>query len=70
MFDYSKLKGRIIEKYDSQSAFADAIGVKVQSVNAKLRGRVSISKADIIKWSQALDIETNDIGAYFFTVKV
>lgn len=70
MFDYSKLKGRIIEKYDSQSAFADAIGVKVQAVNAKLRGRVSISKADIIKWSQALDIETNDIGAYFFTVKV
>lgn len=24
-FDYSKLKGRIIEKYDSQSSFANAM---------------------------------------------
>ena len=34
MFDYSKLRGRIKEKYDTQDAFADAIGI----------GRVSLSK--------------------------
>ena len=70
MFDYSKLKGRIVEKYNTLSGFADVLGIKVQTVSAKLRGRMSITKADIIKWSKLLDISTEDIGVYFFTPRV
>lgn len=70
MFDYSKLKGRIVEKYNTLSGFADVLGIKVQTVSAKLRGRMTITKADIIKWSKLLDISTEDIGVYFFAPKI
>jgi len=70
MFDYSKLKGRIIEKYDTLSAFAEALGIKVQSVSAKLTGRINLTKKDVITWSQLLDIKPKDIGIYFFALKV
>ena len=69
MFDTSKLAGRIVEKYGTRSAFAEAIGVNVATISSKLRGRASISTQDIIKWSGALGIGTDDIGIYFFSPK-
>lgn len=70
VFDYSKLKGLIVEKFDTVSAFSDAIGVAVQTVSAKLNNRLHVTKNDIIKWSNVLGIEVSDIGIYFFTPKV
>lgn len=63
---YSKLRGRIIEKYGSYSAFADAIGEHRTVVSRKLNGDVGITKQDIIDWSQALGIELSEYGIYFF----
>lgn len=68
-YDYSKLKGRIVEKYGTVSAFADALGIKVQAISPKLRGRKTITKADIIEWKQLLEIDTDDIGMFFFMPK-
>lgn len=69
-FDYSKLLGRIVEKFRTQSAFADALGIARQTVNAKVQGNVEITKSDIIKWSKLLEIPLEEIGIYFFTIKV
>lgn len=68
-YDYSKLKGRIVEKFGTVSAFADALGIKVQAISPKLRGRKTITKADIIEWKQLLEIDTDDIGMFFFMPK-
>lgn len=68
--DYSKLRGRIIEKFGTIGNFADKLGVTIQAVSAKLRGEVSITPANIIKWSELLDIDKSEIGVYFFTLKV
>lgn len=68
-FDYSKLRGRIIEKFGSIRGFANHLGLQEQLVGKKLLNQVKISQPDIIKWSEALDIDQNDIGVYFFKVK-
>lgn len=66
-FTYNKLKGRIVEIFGSQSLFSKRIGLSEQSITAKLAGRSKFSQDDIITWCDALGIDQNDIGLYFFT---
>ncbi len=69
-FAYNKLRGRIIEIYGSQSKFSKVIGQSEQIITAKLSGKSPFTQGNIILWSQALDIDQNDIGSYFFTQKL
>ena len=39
-FDYSKLKGKIVEKFGTQGAFAKALGLSQRSLSFKLQGKV------------------------------
>lgn len=67
---YDKLRGRIVEKYGSQSNFARKMGVHPVSVNQKMLGNVGFTVENIRKWSEMLDISRDEIGAYFFEQKV
>lgn len=71
-FDYSKLRGRIIEKFGSIKAFAEAYGLSSVTMSNKLNGKVAISMEDIIKMSspEFLDIQPCEYHLYFFVVKV
>lgn len=71
-FDYSKLSGRITEKFGSQRAFADACGFSENTISKKLSGKMAITTNDIINWSSKdlLDIESTEIPVYFFKTKV
>ena len=71
-FDYSRLRGRIIEKFGKYKAFAEAVGISENSMSQKLSGKMAITTDDIRKWSKAeyLDIDAEDIGVYFFKIKV
>ncbi len=69
-FDYRKLKGRIIEKYGSQSNFAAAYGISENTLSLKMRNKVRFTSDDIIAISDMLDIPENEIGSYFFTKQV
>ena len=68
----SKLRGRIIEKFGSQKAFAKAYGISENAMSKKMQGATAISLADIEKMSapDMLDIAPTDIPVYFFTHKV
>ena len=68
--DYSKLKGRIVEKYGSQEAFARAINRSTVSVSQKLNGKSSFTKSAIELWADALEIPLSEIGNYFFAKTV
>lgn len=68
--DYSKLHGRIIEKFGSQTNFAEALGVDITIVCAKLGNKRGITKKDVFKWSDLLEIPYAEIGVYFFTPKL
>lgn len=67
-YDYSKLRGRIVEKFGTIRAFAKAYGISYVSMSAKLNGRVAISPKDIDKMStpEMLDIQPCDYHLYFF----
>lgn len=70
MYDYSKLKGRIIEIYDSYGAFADAIGTSRQYVSKLINNKGKFTIPTIEKWRTALNIPVEEIGIYFFSPKV
>ena len=72
MFDYRKLIGRIIEKFGTRRAFADAIDISENALSQKLSGKMTITTNDIKLWCKPefLDIPCNEIGVYFFTPKV
>lgn len=63
---YPALRGKIIERYGTYMAFAEAVGVQRQYLSMKLCGRVGLTKDDIDSWSKLLGISLEDIGRYFF----
>ena len=71
-YDYRKLLGRIIEKFGSQKAFAEACGFSENTISKKLSGKMAITTNDITNWSspELLDIPAEEFKEYFFTYKV
>ena len=71
-FDYSKLSGRIKEKFGSQLAFAKAMGWSAGKVSYILSGRNPISTQDVFAMcaEDRLDISKPEIPTYFFTLKL
>lgn len=69
-FDYSKLKGRIKEKVDTQASFAEKIGISRVSLSLKLNGKTEFSQREIESACRVLDIAPEEIHDYFFTEKV
>ena len=65
-FEYNKLRGRIVEKYGTQSKFAQELGISPTAMSEKMTGKTTFSQRDIEKWRQLLDIDSEDIGKYFF----
>lgn len=70
MFDRSKLKGRIVEKFDTQARFAEAIGATPSRVSKILKNEADITAKEITIWAEALGIETSEYGEFFLTVLV
>lgn len=70
-FDYSKLRGRIIEKYGSCKAFGAAMGRSKVWVSTRLNNVVPWSTDEITEACEPekLDIAPEDIPTYFFTPK-
>ena len=66
-FKYSKLRGRIIEKFRTLGSFAEAVGISGTALSKKLNGTIGISQDDMTLWAELLDIELAEYGDYFFT---
>ena len=69
-FDYSKLKGRIVEKYGSQSALAAEIPISENQLSSYMTGSKRFTTKMIDRIVELLDISPSEIGAFFFTPKV
>lgn len=69
-YDYSKLLGKIKEKYGTQASFAEAIGISGHSLSTKLNNKKAFRQSEISKAIALLDIDAQDLHAYFFTLKV
>lgn len=69
-YDYSKLSGRIVEKYETQAKFADAMDLSERSISLKLNGKVGWKQSEITKACKVLGLALTEIPAYFFAAKV
>ena len=70
VFDYSKLLGRIKEFGFTQETLAEHIGIAKSSMCLKLNNKAYFKYQEIAVICDALRIESSEIGAYFFTIKV
>ena len=68
--DYSKLRGRIVELFGKQGAFADAIGFSEKSVSDWLNNKKYWPHEAMVLAIDALEIPDSEVGAYFFTKMV
>lgn len=70
-FDFSRLRGRIIEKYGSCAAFAESIGRSSVWLSNRLNNVVHWASDEIAEVCKPgrLDIMPEEIPAYFFTLK-
>ena len=68
--DYSKLLGRIIEKYGSRTAFAEAMGLTNEALSRRLNKGTNFQIEEYIKACELLDIPPKEMHLYFFTPKL
>ena len=68
-YDYSKLKGRIVEKYGTQKAFAELMGWSMRTMSLKINNIRFWSQPEISKAVQLLDIMVTEVPDYFFCKK-
>lgn len=69
-FNYSKLKGKIVEKFGTQAAFAKALGVSQRTLSLKMQSKIYFRQDEINKAMHLLGIPLDDTREYFFTPKV
>ena len=69
-FNYSKLRGKIVEKFGTQGCFAKELGVSERTLSLKLNNRIFFSQDEIAKMSDLLNINPNEIQDYFFEKEV
>jgi len=62
----NKLKGKIKEVFNTQKAFADAMGMNETAVTQRLSGAVQWKASEIAKACDVLDIPLTDAWLYFF----
>ncbi len=70
VYDYSKLLGKIKECGFTQETLAKHIGIAESSMCLKLNNKAKWNQIEVSLICEALGIESEEIGAYFFTKKV
>lgn len=71
-YDYSKLKGRIKEYFDTQENFANSLNLSATSINNKLNEKRSenFTQDEIFYSIQRLNIKPDELIDIFFKEKV
>lgn len=69
IYDYSRLRGRIVEKFETVERFAHAVGRTRAAVSRKLNNRTYFTQNEIRLFAEKLEIADEEIGQFFFTRK-
>ena len=69
-YDYSRLKGKMVEFYETNTAFAKAMGMGRVSLYRKLHNQSEWTQDEMERAMTLLKIPRSSIRAYFFTHKV
>lgn len=63
---YRKLRGKIVEVYGTQEAFAEAMELSKVTLNVKLNGKTDWTSKEIVRACELLSIPLVDAWMYFF----
>ena len=69
-FDYSKLAGKITERYGTRGSFATAMGFSSRTMSLKMSGKVPWKQTEIARACSLLSVSDREIPSYFFAEKV
>lgn len=67
MYDYSKLVGRIKEKFNCNVNFAIKMGFSERTLSLKLNNKMDFRQNEIEKACALLEIPISKVYDYFFT---
>ena len=70
LYDYKKLRGKIVEKYATMQNFAKSMEWAERTLSLKINNKRYWKQWEITKACKLLDINKEDIVSYFFTLKV
>ena len=65
-FDYSKLRGRIREKYSTEKAFAEDLGMSRHALGRRLNNKADFTIGEIHKAAKPLQLSSMDVNEMFF----
>lgn len=65
-FNYSKLRGRIVEVYGTLLEFSAAMDIANNTICKKMNGKAHWTQPEIVKACGLLGIDLNEVTAYFF----
>ena len=70
-FDYGKLRGRIVEKFDTAGKFVTYLPLKMvrETLSLKLNNKSDFSQTEIMAFCDTLEIPYEEIPVYFFDTK-
>jgi hypothetical protein len=70
IFNYQKLKGRIIEQLETNGKFAELMEWSRPTLSRKLTGESEWTQGEIYKACKILTIELSELHLYFFVESV
>ena len=70
IFNYDKLKDRMQQLRYNQVSLAKATNIERVTLNQRINNRIMFKQDEILSIANALDIESDEIGVYFFTLVV
>lgn len=68
MFKYNKLLGKMKELEYTQGSMAKELKISKNAFTNKIKGRSNFTQNEILFMCEKLNIDSNEIAAYFFTV--
>lgn len=68
--DYSTLRGKIREKFGSESNFAEKWGKNFVTVSRKLNNKTNFNQDEIFEVCDLLEEDYSNIEVLFYTIKV
>lgn len=66
LFDYSALRGKIVEKFGTNKKFAKFISMPAATLSMKLNNKLQWKQSEIDSAMKALGIDESDISRFFF----
>ena len=64
IFDYRKLRGKIIEKCGTQYKFAQLMGLSKATITAKMQSKSSFTQDEISKAMEILSLSKDEVRKY------